>query len=272
MIVRDENDGLLLISQADHARLAGTFAANWGNERFTRPAPFESMRLATARHDDGWIPWDAAPKIDRETRRPTNFPHIAVDEHIALYARGIQDATADDAYAGLMVNRHCQWLYDLKTRGSRTRPLWANDVSADSRDLLTGALVGLRRQHDQLVARLNAGGTDAALLTEQHLNTNSLLIQCYDTLSLYFCTGPLREHVLHDVPCSYAGETISIALHPIDDHTASLDPWPFIGPSLDLAVPARRLASKTFASDADLRDALHHADEVRLSFALVPPA
>lgn len=270
MIVREIDDGLLLINQADHARLAGVFTKHWGNDRFARPAPFESMCIATARHDDGWIPWDASPKLDAETGRPINFPHIAVDEHIALYMRGIDEVISDDAYAGLMVNRHCQWLYDLKRRGSRTRPLWSSATADEPRGLLEAATNTLQRQHDDLMRRLCATGTSPDLLSDDHLQANSLLIQFYDALSLYFCTAPLRDDSLNDVPIAYSGETASIALRPLDAHTVVLDPWPFASQSLDIAVDARRLSFMSLTSDGALQDAHRAAPTIRLSFTLRP--
>ena len=39
---------------------AGQFVRAWGNERFARPKPFESVATATARHDDGWAVWCGA--------------------------------------------------------------------------------------------------------------------------------------------------------------------------------------------------------------------
>jgi hypothetical protein len=268
MIVHPDDEGLLLIDQADHARLAGVFAANWGNGRFARPEPYESICVAVARHDDGWIPWDAAPNLDPLTHGPINFPHIAVDQHIALYSRGIQQVVADDAYAGLLVNRHCQWLYELKLSGSRRRPLWSSGTTDDARELLRAALADLRRRHDELLGRLAAGCADATTLDETHLKSNSMLIRFYDALSLYFCTGPLKADEFDDVPIDACGELTSIKLRPIDERSVALDPWPFSGRSLTVSVPARRLPSNTFASDAELHDALRTADEAALSFSL----
>lgn len=269
MIVRPDEAGFILIDQADHARLAGEFAAHWGNDRFERPDPHASMCVATIRHDDGWILWDAAPKVDPLTRAPLNFPHIAVDEHIALYTRGIAQVIADDALAGLMVNRHCQWLYELKLSGSRSRPLWTTAPTADARGLLQAALRDLRVQHDELVARLRDEGSDAALLTAEHLKHNSMLMQFYDALSLYFCTGPLRDDAL-GVPVTDGGETATIALRPADDRTVGLRPWPFNAQSLHVSVVARRLPQTSFESHDRLCGALRAAPRTDVTFCLLP--
>src|SRR4051794_13259383 len=47
MIVRNQSDGsVVMITQNDHAKLAGMFAAHWGNAQFKRPRPHASMMRA----------------------------------------------------------------------------------------------------------------------------------------------------------------------------------------------------------------------------------
>jgi len=49
MIVRNQSDGsVVMITQNDHAKLAGLFAAHWGNQTFERPRPAAVNRAATS--------------------------------------------------------------------------------------------------------------------------------------------------------------------------------------------------------------------------------
>lgn len=46
--------GWWLIRHPDHARLAGEFAARWGNETFRPPHPHADVIEGIGSHDDGW--------------------------------------------------------------------------------------------------------------------------------------------------------------------------------------------------------------------------
>jgi len=49
-----DNARLILALQIDHSRVAGYFAAHWGNQKFDRPEPYSSVVLAATEHDIGW--------------------------------------------------------------------------------------------------------------------------------------------------------------------------------------------------------------------------
>ena len=91
MIVRQDGDRLILILQTDHAAISGWLAEHWGNDAFDRPDPFDSVVYAAARHDDGWIPWEKAPKVDPETRLPYQFTDLPIDEHWGFYSTGLAE-------------------------------------------------------------------------------------------------------------------------------------------------------------------------------------
>ena len=80
MIVRKQADGsLILIAQTNHAELSGQFAANWGNDVFARPRPFQSVVRAAIYHDAGWYRYEAQPTYDVATKTTPNFPQVAPD-------------------------------------------------------------------------------------------------------------------------------------------------------------------------------------------------
>src|SRR5690349_7253387 len=65
MIRKELPDGWLLITHGEHARLAGLFAAAWGNSQFPTPEPLADVLYAVASHDDGWSARDAAPFLTK---------------------------------------------------------------------------------------------------------------------------------------------------------------------------------------------------------------
>jgi hypothetical protein len=71
MIKRDLQDGTsLFILQEDHADLAAQFAAHWGNERFAKLEPYESMVFAGIYHDSDHRETEADIPIDSEKGLP----------------------------------------------------------------------------------------------------------------------------------------------------------------------------------------------------------
>jgi len=71
MVIRELKDGRCYVSlQEDHAELAAQFAAHWGNERFSRLRPYETMVFATTYHDSGYREWEGNPPMNVEKGRP----------------------------------------------------------------------------------------------------------------------------------------------------------------------------------------------------------
>ena len=74
MIVRNQSDGsVVMITQNDHAKLAGLFAAHWGNAKFERPRPYVSMMRAAQYHDGGWLRYETNPLLDPATGKSPSF-------------------------------------------------------------------------------------------------------------------------------------------------------------------------------------------------------
>src|SRR6266446_6170495 len=113
----ERDSQLLVIRQTDHAFLAGFFAREWGNEKFTKPQPNASFCLAVAEHDNGWSEWELEAILDAKTRLPFSFMSIPTATHIALYQKGIERVVKVDHYAGLLASMHASVLYD-RTRAT----------------------------------------------------------------------------------------------------------------------------------------------------------
>ena len=58
MVIREVADGSTYVStQEEHAELSAQFAAHWGNDRFERLRPYDTMVFATTYHDSGYREW-----------------------------------------------------------------------------------------------------------------------------------------------------------------------------------------------------------------------
>lgn len=88
MIRRETPDGWLLISQVDHARLAGDLAAAWGNDRVPG-LPLEEWLIPAIRdHDEGWRSWEAAPTLN-DGGVPRQFTEMPAAEAAAIWTASI---------------------------------------------------------------------------------------------------------------------------------------------------------------------------------------
>src|ERR1700744_1079209 len=122
MLRMESEKGWWLIRHPDHARLAGAFAAAWGNDLFRKPEPRERVLYGISAHDDGWLARDQHPCITREGKpsafstelvgKYSAFEEIDLTEYLAVRERAVRLIGDDDAYAGLLVALHT---YNLLT-------------------------------------------------------------------------------------------------------------------------------------------------------------
>src|SRR5438093_3702973 len=90
MLHRHEEEGLIVISQAAHAWVSGQLARHWGNDTFGHFAPIEEVCLAAEQHDIGFLDWEQAPALNRQTGWPQTFLEMPVAEHLAVWSKGIR--------------------------------------------------------------------------------------------------------------------------------------------------------------------------------------
>ena len=64
---------IILALQIDHSRVAGYFAAHWGNQKFDRPEPYSSVVLAATEHDIGWWEWEMKPSTLNDKGLPLDY-------------------------------------------------------------------------------------------------------------------------------------------------------------------------------------------------------
>src|SRR5258708_14660358 len=122
MLRMESETGWWLITHPDHARLAGDFAAAWGNAGFARPEPRARVLKGIARHDDGWTNRDAHPSITRQGKpsafstelvgKYSEFEEIEREDYLGVRDRAVRIIAEEDAYAGLLISMHT---YNLLT-------------------------------------------------------------------------------------------------------------------------------------------------------------
>jgi hypothetical protein len=271
MLRMESESGWWLITHPDHARLAGAFAAAWGNAHFRRPEPRDRVLHGIATHDDGWATRDAHPSITRQGKpsafsielvgKYSAFEEIDIADYLAVRERAARLIAEEDPYAGLLI---CMHTYNLLTdHADRTT------IAPEGLVLLDAFL---ERQHSYQRELRTIIASDASLTPRQKAEQTILehfrLLQACDNLSLLTCVAfDSLAHLLHPLPLN-DGSTSEVKVMPIASRHFRLEPWPFSEPDLTFKLPARHVRGKLFKTSRELDLAFNAAALEELSVTL----
>jgi hypothetical protein len=265
MLRLESETGWWLVTHVDHARLAGAFAAQWGNDLFPSPEPRERVLRGIRSHDDGWAARDQQPQITRQGKpsafsvelvgKYSAFEEIDLTDYLAVRDRAVRVVAEADAYAALLVSMHT---YNLLTaRADRTT------IQPDQLPLLDAFLDRQLQFQQQLKARLAAEGIPLAE-AEHHFR----LLQACDNLSLLSCVDYAKpSDLLHSLPL-HNGADSRVAVASLGKRHFSLAPYPFATSPLVFDLPARHVEGKHFSSAEHLQNEFHSATPVNLSVTI----
>jgi hypothetical protein len=271
MLRMESESGWWLITHPDHARLAGQFAASWGNDRFRKPEPREAVLKGISCHDDGWALRDSHPVITRQGKpsafsielvgKYSAFEEIDLAEYLAVRERALRMIADHDPYAALLISMHtCNLLTEHADRST---------IATESLPLLDAFLERMQSQQKSLRAAIEADESLApAEKTENRILEHFRLLQACDNLSLLTCVAYMRPaHLLHPLPLNDGSES-AIEVRPRGVRQFELDPWPFPSPQMSFTLPARHVAGSIFHSSAELEAAFVAASVQELTVTL----
>jgi hypothetical protein len=218
-----------LVSQPDHAALAGALAANFVAPDFPRVDP--AIARAIELHDAGWAIFDsearvdAAPAVDSRGK-PLSFIEIDPADFLRAWDASIARAESVCAAGGYIVSRHFCALGEGR--------LNSGVDNAANTALIRGFLAGESSRQQRLQAQ---SGRSLAELEEL-----VRVLQFCDLLSLYLCCGATDSA---EFPQPFAAGKVRIRR---EKECFCLDPSPFrapgaLGEMLSLGVRARRYPS-----------------------------
>jgi hypothetical protein len=271
MLRMETDTGWWLITHPDHARLAGAFAAAWGNAKFRKPEPRARVLHGIATHDDGWTARDAHPSITRQGKpsafsielvgKYSAFEEIDLGDYLAVRDRAVRVVAEKDPYAGLLISMHTYNL--LSTHADRST------IAPEGLVLLDDFL---DRQREYQTEMLSAIAADATLTpvdkSEQTILEHFRLLQACDNLSLLTCVAFSKPaHLLHPLPLT-EGSTTEVRVLPIGPRHFRLSPWPFAEPQLRFDFPARHVEGRAFGSSSELDAAFAAAAQQQLVVTL----
>jgi hypothetical protein len=266
VIVTRRSEGLALVAQTEHGRVAGELARHWGNTVFEPPTPREPVVFATSSHDEGWRAADAEGLLNEVERRPLHFLEIDADEHVRLYRQGVERVRMHDAYAGLLVGMHWTGLY----RGRWSGPTARGRLARGPREAMLLDDV-VREEEQRWVDAKHAAWTheQPRAVFETLLWHNYELLQLWDLFSLYLCVmpeepapnpgpptrwGPQLAAIAHgpesvtfpSVRTGPFGAPVALRAGVTAASTVSVRPWPFAEPELTIEVEQTMVPDGTY--------------------------
>jgi uncharacterized protein DUF3891 len=225
VIVRSVGDRLQLITQPDHAHLAGRI--------MERCAPLatrsrrDAILHAVAEHDNGWAEEDAAPRVNPATGQIFDFVSAPASIRQAVWLRGVA-RLAHDPWAAALVAQHAITVYDRFRPENEWQPFFAEMEEARDRMLRAG-----RGLFDDLLA-------------------DYAFVRLADLISLTFCTGWTDEQ-------RFGEWTVQRF-----DARVVVSPSAFSGTGVPIEIEAREIRNRPFRSDMELRDAIREGGVITL--------
>jgi hypothetical protein len=281
VLISRRGDGLQLVAQQEHARVAGAMAAAWGNERFSASSAPASLTIAATRHDDGWASLDSAPLLNEQEGRPAHFLEVALEDTVGPYGEGVDRIYSEDVRAGVLASMHRAGLWasrwGVQDGAPIEHPIAREVVAAEDRRI-TEHTRELWQDHGGLRSAFEAAlWRDYEVL--QALDLLSLALCLLDTrrpsdpkappplaaMTLRGLQQPPGGRIVAGVPAA-AGARADLRLDVIDAGVVRVDPFPLAGGELTLALSARRMADQPHA---DAAAAYHGAEIVTTALTLL---
>lgn len=106
MIVREENEQLVCVTQREHAGLSETFYEKFADS-------LGPVATAINHHDDGWAESDEAPAVNHG--QVVDYRSIPLEQHLEILERSANRSARHHPYAGWLVSRHGCSFHEDKT-------------------------------------------------------------------------------------------------------------------------------------------------------------
>jgi uncharacterized protein DUF3891 len=286
LVIRRDGE-LELITQPDHAGVAGTLAQRWGAGSFSPVAAQESLVCAAFHHDDGWLEIDSRPAYNAAASRPAHFTEVPLAESIGPYGRGVESVYARDQLAGALCSMH--WSGFSTSR-------WGAGGTRQSDDPL--ALQVVARQEARWMPALRGAWGNRGRRSEfdariwhayevlQAVDQLSLGVGLMDTdgpgdgrepvslgASLSSVDQGAWDRTIESVPLAAGADVVTVTLSVLGPGHVSLDPYPVNGGApLRLDIPMRRIPDRRYRSAEEAASAYHNAEPQTRRITLAPTA
>jgi hypothetical protein len=276
MVCGYDESRLLLVLQVDHSRVAGLFAAHWGNQDFAKLRPYASMVLAAQEHDSGWWDWEIKPTLDPQGR-PTDYigsiRKLPKGVWLGFYRNGIERLAEHDPYAAYNVSMHGE---GLLTQGMGLLPYMPDyTVDADVRDYIKQQ-TGFR---EELLPLIRDNKEWKEFSSQEHLWTNFKYMEVFDQLAQYVCNrypfnsterknGPSHQLSNTPIPVGPGENDTILTVNVSDESHATVKPYPFDVNPLVFSFPGRLIANRAYRTQEEFLSDFYRAERVTITYSL----
>jgi hypothetical protein len=218
MIVRELDGRILLITQPDHAHLAGRIMSHCA--ALKKHPRRDTILRAVAEHDTGWAAPDAKPGVDAALGHVLDFIHAPTEVRQNVWPRSVAIVSDVDHYAAALIAQHAITVYArLRSSGE-----W-QEFFAEMTAVRDGLLSMLGVPLDQL---------------EQ----DYVFVRLGDLISLAFCTGSDDLNQFGEWRVTRSANRVTIA------------PDIFGGEEIPISVSAMEIPARKYRSDEELHAAI----------------
>jgi len=252
MIRHQQGNEYYLFTQDDHARLSGSLAELFGNQRFAKPEPLRPVIDGIAMHDSGWPLHDREPTLD-----PSGIPLHVFDTPIPLavrvWAESVRRAQDAHPYSGLLVSLHVfalsalayQHYADPQQRQHSAKELFElnkfQQLQIETQETIRGML-GMRTDMPlQLGLAPRRSGAE-----EDLLRSNYQLLRAMDQVSLALLCSGRPFSTIEDLSPRPGADPVDFRVGYPSKWMVTIYPWPFSVEQIELKVPFRRVPAKVY--------------------------
>ena len=246
----------ILISQVEHARLAGMLAERWAQPPLAPLERGDELLEAIYHHDDGWADWERTAGVDVESGRPIDFTEMPLVESLAIWRDSIASAAEHGPLAGYLVSAHFCALLERFSSGWKKTPSQTAIAEA--------FLAGQEEQQSAWLGQPQESWESAVGSVERVLEAQDALVflQNCDALSLWLCCSQ------HPSPQTFALAGAPAATFRSDAKFAvTASPWPFLADRFELEAVGRSIPAIRYETPAALATAPAQPARMRWSFS-----
>ncbi|WP_017256889.1 DUF3891 family protein [Pedobacter arcticus] len=175
MILREDSENYILITQHDHAYIAGELLSHFKKE-FIAVEHFESFKFAVHQHDRAWVIPDSHPLLNDVTQKPFTFLDFPEKLKLYFYKLGIEQVNQANSYAALLCSMH-----------------YSNLASSSASETARQFIEREKLRQNHLIAKLKIPHT-------RLLQYQLKLLKFCDELSLFICMNKPGATKEEEVP------------------------------------------------------------------------
>jgi hypothetical protein len=268
---------LILALQIDHSRVAGYFAAHWGNKHFDRPQPYCSVVLAAGEHDIGWWEWEMCPSTLNDKGQPLDYHDGSLKYlgqlRLDFYKNAVDRVIHRDPYAAMLMAMHGVALMNAGYGKYAYPPDRTSDprvkAYVDDQEEIRLRLLDQLRQSEQF----------NQYTSDERVWTNYEYMEVFDQLAQFVCNryplnskarklGPTNTLNDVDVPTKQGCKAVKINIDTVGENQAVLDPYPFDMDPLPVSFNARLVPNRTYQDGEDFLGEFYRAERITVSHTL----